>query len=73
MAPLSSILLAVAALAGVIASPIIDVADEANANLTSISFDKRSLVDGTGTNNGYFYSVYSDSGVTGTYTNGGGG
>ncbi|KAF9077616.1 concanavalin A-like lectin/glucanase domain-containing protein [Rhodocollybia butyracea] len=32
-----------------------------------------SIPNGVGTNNGYFYSVYSDSSVTGTYTNGPGG
>ncbi|KAJ3841720.1 xylanase [Lentinula raphanica] len=35
--------------------------------------DKRSIPNGEGTNNGYFYSVYSDTTVTGTYTNGPGG
>jgi endo-1,4-beta-xylanase len=41
-------------------------------NATEISF-RRSLGDSTGTNNGYFYSIYSDSSVTGSYTNGAGG
>jgi endo-1,4-beta-xylanase len=72
MAPLLSTLLlaSLAAVSGVIASPIID--DATSANFTT-SFDKRSLGDSTGTNNGYFYSIYSETSVTGSYTNGAGG
>jgi hypothetical protein len=68
---LLSALIALAATVSVFASPIIDV--ESSDNSTVIAFDKRSLGDTTGTNNGYFYSIYSDSGVTGSYSNGGGG
>jgi endo-1,4-beta-xylanase len=70
MARFTSILLALATAAGVIATPIINVE---SADNSTFSLDKRSLGDSTGTNNGYFYSIYSESGVTGSYQNGAGG
>ncbi|KIK69587.1 carbohydrate-binding module family 1 protein [Collybiopsis luxurians FD-317 M1] len=49
-------------------------ANNSTSNSTEIFYyGKRGLGDSTGTNNGYFYSIYSDSSVTGTYTNGAGG
>ncbi|KAH9915585.1 putative endo-1,4-beta-xylanase [Epithele typhae] len=78
MARLFSIILALTAALGVLATPIAEPAatvDESASfdNATMVSFDKRSLGNTQGTNNGYFYTVYSDSGVTGSYSNGGGG
>lgn len=36
----------------------------------TLSIEKRSIPNTQGTNNGYFYSVYSDSSVSGSYSNG---
>ncbi|KAE9404044.1 hypothetical protein BT96DRAFT_447455 [Gymnopus androsaceus JB14] len=60
MFSLSLVSLVLAATTGVFSLEVFD-------NSTSVL--ERGLGDGTGTNNGYFYSVYSDSSVTGTYTN----
>jgi endo-1,4-beta-xylanase len=66
MISLSLLFLALTSVASVFAS--IEVYD----NSTEVP-RKRAIPNGTGTNNGYFYSIYSDSSVTGTYTNGAGG
>jgi len=61
MFSLSLVLLALASATGVFSLEVFDNSTQSHA--------KRALPNGTGTNNGYFYSVYSDSTVTGTYTN----
>jgi endo-1,4-beta-xylanase len=49
---------------------VFSLASEVFGNST-VAFDKRQsgIPNGEGTNNGFFYSVYSDPTVTGTYTN----
>ncbi|KAF5392229.1 hypothetical protein D9757_001594 [Collybiopsis confluens] len=68
---ISLVALTFAAVANVFASPV-EVFDN-----STVVLGKRSLSDGgipgEGTSNGFFYSVFSDSTVTGTYTNGGSG
>ncbi|KIK52683.1 glycoside hydrolase family 11 protein [Collybiopsis luxurians FD-317 M1] len=60
--------LALAVVTSVYASPV-ELFDN-----STVALGKRSLSDGgipgEGTSNGFFYSVFSDSTVTGTYTNG---
>ncbi|KAI0027532.1 xylanase G1 [Vararia minispora EC-137] len=74
MVAFPSLLLAFAAVAGAFASPSSKPAETSADNSTALfTLDKRSIPNGTGTNNGYFYSVYAESGVTGTYANGAGG
>ncbi|KAJ3711428.1 xylanase G1 [Lentinula raphanica] len=58
------LVLALSAIDNVLGSPL-----ESFDNST-LALEKRTITDGEGTSNGYFYSVYSDSTVTGTYTNG---
>lgn len=61
---LSSLVVVFIAAVGILANPV-----ERFDNSTVV-LGKRTIIDGEGTSNGYFYSVYSDSTVTGTYTNG---
>ena len=68
MVSFSYLLLALAASTSVFTAPVDDALIEREA---SVSHALVARTDpGTGTNNGYFYSVYSDSSVNGAYTNG---
>ena len=73
MARFSFLALAFAAVAGVFASPVAEPVEFEIVGGNSTILPRTLSASGTGTNNGYFYSVYSESGVTGSYTNGAGG
>jgi len=63
MVSFSSLLIAAAAIAGVFAIP---------SNITELSA-RSGTASSTGTNNGYYYSFWTDGGAAVTYTNGAGG
>ena len=67
MVSFSSILLAAATTVGVLSAPTTDVL--ANAYPRDV-LDARSTPSSTGTNNGFYYSFWTDGGGQVTYTNG---
>lgn len=63
-----SIFLTLVAAIGSLAITITDIEEVKDANFTFL--DARSTSPGTGTNNGYYYSFYTDGGGSVTYNNG---
>lgn len=59
--------LACAAAIGALAAPTVDSVSKRDTNTHLI--ETRSVPSGTGTNNGFFYSLYTDGGGTVTYNN----
>lgn len=67
MVSFTSVLLACASIISGFAAPTLDL------EARSSQLETRSTSPGTGTNNGYFYSFYTDGGGNVTYNNGAGG
>ncbi|KAF7196150.1 Endo-1,4-beta-xylanase A [Pseudocercospora fuligena] len=67
MVSFTSILLASASIISGFAAPTLDL------ETRDLQLEARSTSPGTGTNNGYFYSFYTDGGGNVTYNNGAGG
>jgi len=70
MVAFNTLLLALTTTLGALASPI-ELISVPNSNISS-SLDRRAsfTAPGQGTNNGFFYSFYTDGGGSVTYTNG---
>ena len=66
-----SILITLAAAITAFATPITFIDDFSELSVNAL--DARSTSPGTGTNNGYYYSFYTDGGGNVTYNNGAGG
>jgi endo-1,4-beta-xylanase len=72
MVSFSSLLLATSAIAGVFAAPAVEAPLTPRTGLSLLA-SRSGTPSGTGTNNGYYYSWWTDGGAAATYTNGPGG
>lgn len=71
MVSFKALLVALTAVTGVFSAPV-DV-DDSDFNSTLVLDKRQTTGNSEGTNNGYFYSWWSDGGGRATYTNGPGG